>query len=428
VVLPAFWPALSDAIDDDADLHADFETICGFGGRFAGSDGERATVAWLRERLAAALGTPPASFPLEHDGWQREVQRLEVLAPSAAELPCHALVWSPSTPSGGLEAEVVDLGRGTPEDIERRRSELRERIVLVRHEYMFFPGTVHRRVKYEAARAAGAVGFLIANRVPGNLLVTGSSGRHRTEDIPAAGISLESGDALAPGVGGLAGYPRVRLTIQTSATPSQVECLIAELPGAEPEWVVVSAHIDGHPLAESAIDNATGLAAALAIARAIRPYQGKLRRGLRICLFNLEEWGVAGSARYLDAMSATERGQIVLNVNLDAIAGDPSLTALTSEFASLRPFLGSIADAVETPLGFHGPLMANSDHYHFARHGIPAFRLVAGFDRPDSALRFVLTPADTRELVSRADLVRATRLATAVALTACIAPRLDLTG
>ena len=27
------------------------------------------------------------------------------------ELACHALVWSPSTPEGGLEAEVLDLGR-----------------------------------------------------------------------------------------------------------------------------------------------------------------------------------------------------------------------------------------------------------------------------------------------------------------------------
>jgi Zn-dependent M28 family amino/carboxypeptidase len=294
---------------------------------------------------------------------------------------------------------------------------------------MFWPGTVHRRVKYEAARAAGAAGFLIANRIPGDLLVTGSSGRNRSDDIPAAGISLEAGNALAGAAAAGAGrHPRVRLTIETESRPTTAECLIVDVPGRGPEWVVVSAHIDGHPLAESAIDNATGLTAALAILHAMRSHAPALERGLRVCLFNLEEWGLAGSARYLDAMRPDDRDAIALNVNLDAIAGDPSLTALTSEFPALAPFLESIAAAVDVPLGIHQPLMANSDHFHFARHGIPAFRLVAGFDRPESALRYVLTPADRRGIVSSADLLRATRLAAAIVLVACAAPDLDLRG
>jgi Zn-dependent M28 family amino/carboxypeptidase len=190
--------------------------------------------------------------------------------------------------------------------------------------------------------------------------------------------------------------------------------------------VVVSAHIDGHPLAESAIDNATGLAAALAIARALGPIAGRLERGIRICLFNLEEWGVAGSARYLDAMAPADRDAIALNVNLDAIAGDPALTALTSDFPALDGFLPPIAQALGLPLGLHAPLMANSDHAHFARHGIPALRLVAGFNQPDSALRLLLTPADRSGIVDPVDLVAATQLAAAIVLTACSAPSLDL--
>jgi Iap family predicted aminopeptidase len=421
--LPPQWPAVAAAIDEAGRLQADFASICDIGGRFAGTDSERAAVAWLKRRLAEDAGRPADVLPLHHDGWRRTAQRLDVLDPPLGERPCHALVWSPSTPVGGLVGEVVDLGRGTPADIDRRRDEVQGRLALVRHEYMFWPGTVHRRVKYEAARAAGATGFLIANRVPGDLVVTGSSGRHAVDDIPAAGVSLETAAALrdvAPG------YPRVRLSIATEVAPSTVDCLILDLPGQRPEWVVVSAHIDGHPLAESAIDNATGLAAALAIARALRPVMGEMQRGLRICLFNLEEWGVAGSARYLDGMSAERRASVCLNVNLDSIAGHPALTALTSDFPALEPFLAPIAQALGQRLGFHGPLMPNSDHAHFARHGIPAFRLVAGFDWPESALRYVLTPADRRELVDPADLAAATRLAAAIVLVACAAPVLDL--
>jgi Iap family predicted aminopeptidase len=420
---------VSASITASGALQADFEGVCALGGRFAGSASEAAAVAWLASRLEGATGRSPSMFPLAHDGWRRKRQSLEIVEP-ATELPCHSLVWSPPTPPGGLVGELVDLGRGTPEDIERRRDEVRGRIVLVRHEYMFFPGTVHRRVKYDAARAAGAAGFLIANRIPGDLLVTGSSGRNGPDDIPAAGISLESGEALAAAARAVApgSHPRVRLEIETEVVPSTVNCLIVDLPGRGSEWVVVSAHIDGHPLADSAIDNGTGLAAALAIARAMRPHMAAMERGLRVCLFNLEEWGVAGSARYLDAMSTAERAAISLDVNLDAIAGDPSLTALTSEFPSLEPFLAPIAEALGIPLGFHEPLMKNSDHFHFARHGIPALRLVAGFDRPESALRYVLTPRDRHDIVDAADLQRATLLAAAVVLAACASPALDLRG
>jgi hypothetical protein len=49
------------------------------------------------------------------------------------------------------------------------------------------------------------------------------------------------------------------------------------------------------------------------------------------------------------------------------------------------------------PVATHLPLMANSDHANFAAHGIPALRLIAGFNAPDSNLRLLLTAADTRD-------------------------------
>ncbi len=50
-----------------------------------------------------------------------------------------------------------------------------------------------------------------------------------------------------------------------------------------------------------------------------------------------------------------------------------------------------------------------------ARHGIPAFRLVAGFDRPQCNIRYILTGGDTREKVAPAELAAAARV-TAVLL------------
>ena len=56
--------------------------------------------------------------------------------------------------------------------------------------------------------------------------------------------------------------------------------------------------------------------------------------------------------------------------------------------------------------------MTNSDHANFAAHGIPAFRLIAGFNAPDSNLRLLLTAADTRDKVRPDELDQALRLAT----------------
>ena len=96
-------------------------------------------------------------------------------------------------------------------------------------------------------------------------------------------------------------------------------------------------------------------------------------------LFTAEEWALTGSEHYVGGLSQVERDNIALNINLDSVAGSTDLTALTSGFSELAPFLHEVAEANGVALGCHLPLMVNSDHANFAVAGIPAFRLVAGF-------------------------------------------------
>ena len=70
--------------------------------------------------------------------------------------------------------------------------------------------------------------------------------------------------------------------------------------------------------------------------------------------------------------------------------------------------------------------MANSDHYNFARHGIPAVRLVAGFDEPESEIKYVLTPGDMRDKGAARDLRYAAGLTAALVTGACQAGELEL--
>ena len=116
-------------------------------------------------------------------------------ARSGEALRCTPLLGTAAT--AGLTAEVLDLGLGRREDFARHAAAVRGRIVLVRHEYPFAAGHLHRRVKLALAQQVGAVGFLIAHPERGVGAVSGSSGRDGGAGIPALGIDVEAAKALA---------------------------------------------------------------------------------------------------------------------------------------------------------------------------------------------------------------------------------------
>jgi aminopeptidase YwaD len=112
---------------------------------------------------------------------------------------------------------------------------------------------------------------------------------------------------------------------------------------------------------------------------------------------------------------------MVTNVNLDSVGGASGLTALTSGFERLDAWVKDSAALAGLPIATHLPLMTNSDHANFAAHGIPAVRLIAGFNTPDSNLRYLLTAADTRDKVRPDELDQALKLATTLTWQALIA-------
>lgn len=400
-------------------LVEEFEAICERGGRLCGTASEREAVALLARLGERACGAAPRVAPVPFRGWRAGAA--ELVGPDGRAHPAHPLIRCAATPEPGLEAEVIDLGRGTQEEFDAHRDEIPGRIVLVRHELMFAPGTVHRRFKLSRAIEAGAAGFLIAGPAAGHP-VAGSASAPGERSLPALGIAPETAGALARRA---SGRPRARLRIATEEAPASADNLIFDIPapGGEADWVVLSAHIDGHDLGESAIDNATGLAVALEAVRRVLSAHASWRRGLRLALFNVEEWALTGSERYLAGLSPADRDAIAMNVNLDSVAGGSRLTALTSGFSGIEPTLLRAAEAVGTPLGLFRPLQMNSDHGNFARAGIPAFRLVAGFADPAANTRLVLTPLDRRDLVEADELRRAACLTEAILAAALTASR-----
>jgi hypothetical protein len=402
MMLPA---EIADEIQHSQALLDDLVVFTQFGGRFAGSPSEQQARQWLIRRLSRNAVVREHEFC--YQGWQSQEARLERLGTMPCNIACHSLVLSPNAMD--LEADVVDLGRGATDDFERAKLELRGRIAMVRHEYPFAQGTIHRRVKYARSRDEGCVAFIVANNLPDGGLVTGSSGQGGPDDIPAIGIAHEGAGLLsAPG------DARVRLNIKSERFVGRGFNLISEVPGVSPETVILCAHYDGHDLAESAMDNATGVAAALRIFEALMPHAAKFRRTLRIILFTNEEWRLYGSRSYVDELPEDSRQRIAMAICLDTLGGSSRLACLTGGFPELDSLVSDAATAMGRELQVVPRLFANSDHFSFARRGIPAMRLVAGFDDPNAKTRYLLTQGDTRDKIEPRDFRAATHLAAAV--------------
>jgi aminopeptidase YwaD len=408
---------LPDTLDHDQVLWQDFVTLCRFGGRVTGTPGEVAARDWAVGRLTAIGVGQLSREPTPYIGWECAGSSLK-LANSVA-IDAVPLLYSAATPKNGMELEVIDCGRGTPEDFYAVGPRLKGRAALVRHEYMFASDTVHRWVKLQAAIEAGAAAFLIAAPAPGLGAVAGSALIPASDTpIPALGISAEGAEQITSAL-----PTPIRLWLAAELRPdAQTETIVLDLPGESAERVVLSAHIDGHAPGDSALDNATGVAAALALARAAARYVRTLRRGLTVCLFSAEEWALTGSRAWLAGLSAAVRPQFVFNLNLDTIVGGSKLTALTSGFAGLGPFAVEAANSIGANLGVHVPLMRNSDHANFAAYGIPAMRLVSGFDELGSKIRFLLTRRDRVDLATPEDFVEPMRVAWRILCAALTAP------
>ena len=123
-------------------LLRDFHAICDTGGRFAGSASEETARAYLYHRLKDITGFDPTRHPVNYSGWSRVDSILDQVDGVQQSFPCVALVRSPPTKPGGLIAELIDLGRGSEQDFQKKSSEIRDRVVLVQHEYMFAANTI----------------------------------------------------------------------------------------------------------------------------------------------------------------------------------------------------------------------------------------------------------------------------------------------
>jgi hypothetical protein len=185
-----------------------------------------------------------------------------------------------------------------------------------------------------------------------------------------------------------------RDSANSSMTSSNV---IGILPGADPalanEYVLLMAHLDGLGVREGgegdrirngAMDNATGVATLIEVARQMTRPGNRPRRSIIFAAVTAEEKGLLG-AQYL-ARHPVVDGRIVGVVNLDmpVLSYDFSdVIAFGAEHSTLGPIVERAAARMRVrltpdPLPEEG-LFTRSDHYNFVREGIPSVFLMTGF-------------------------------------------------
>lgn len=405
------------------DLYANLEALCDFGSRFAGTPSERQARDFILGKFTA-YGLRNAHLdPFTYTGWQRGTCRAQLIAPSKLSLSsAQSLVYSPGTPEGGLRSQVVDVGVGSKEEFAARHAEISGKIVLASSASSPEGQRIHRREKYGRAVEAGAVGFLFANHLPGMLAPTGSLRGGRVGEIPGLGLSHEDGFALARHC--RRGQAVVELHVHNESGPTEAWHVVGEVPGSkagttEEEIIVIGGHYDGHDIAQGAMDNASGVAVLLELARTFAPLRGQLPRTLRFIAFAVEELGVLGSTEYVKK-HREELGPVSLMLNLDACVGSSPAEFVLNGFEELRPLLQGFAADMRYQLGLKQRVVTASDNFPFVMQGIPAINLVRRGVDPHLGRGYGHTAADTLDKVSEVDLRESAMVAARVLLRSAV--------
>lgn len=173
--------------------------------------------------------------------------------------------------------------------------------------------------------------------------------------------------------------------------------ILGQWPGSDPQLsaqvVLIGAHYDhvGYGSSQTSFgplgyihngadDNASGDAGLLEVAKAIVALEPRPKRTIVFALWDGEEHGLLGS-KYWIAHPTIALNRVVATINVDMIGRlrDDRLTIYGSRTATgLRRLVSSANGPSHLLLDFDWEIKADSDHYTFIEHGIPALMFHTG--------------------------------------------------
>jgi carboxypeptidase Q len=303
------------------------------GGRVTGSPEMAKAVDWAVAAFrAAGIEVHTEKYKLA-TSWSEGDTRLDLIGPEKFPVRLVAEGWSPATPAGGIEGNLVDVGFGTPDDFAKAGGSIKGAILLVSseigstwadlfNEYALPPAIIDRAVKGSASAILwmGARERLLLYRHT-------NTGDGQPDVIPQAVVAREDAMRLARTVAAYPGKVRVRFNMPNKiGGPVDQFNVIGEIRGHEKpeESVILGAHLDSWELGTGALDNGCNAAMVIEAARAIRATGLVPRRTIRFALFSGEEQGMVGSWQYVVAHRPEMdkiRGVIIFDSGIGRVSG-----------------------------------------------------------------------------------------------------------
>ena len=290
------------------------------------------------------------------------------------------LTHSFSTSVEVLDAEVVDVGDGRPEDLQRAAG----KIALVRG--LASPGRAW------AAQQAGVLGHIhVLMDHLHNMIVTTIWGTPAPETawripaVPCLSILGTDGERLRALLA--RGPLRLRMTTRVRTGWMPIPHLVGELAGRrEDRFLLLSGHVDSWHY--GAMDNGTANATMLEVARLLAGRRESLRRGVRFAFWSGHSHGrYAGSAWYADHAWRDLHQRCVVHLNVDSTgargATDYSVLHATEDAA------GFAESVVADVTGQHarGRRFSRAGDQSFWGAGVPsAFMSLSGLPKQDTEL------------------------------------------
>jgi carboxypeptidase Q len=388
------------------------------GGRVTGSPAMERAVQWGTSAFRAAgveVHTEKYQLPLT---WSEGDTRLELLGEIKFPLRTVSLGWSPATPQGGIEANIVDMAYGTPPDFAAAGTQIKGAILLVHtdlgstwadlfNEYFRPPDIIDRAIK------AGAAAILWESAREHLLLYRHTNiSDGQLEKIPQAIVAREDALRLSRTVLAYPGKIRARFSMPNKiGPPVDQENVVAEIRGYEKpdEAVILGAHLDSWDLGTGALDNGCNAALVVEAARALKATGMRPRRTIRFILFSGEEQGLLGSWAYVKTHRAELdkiRAVIIFDSGVGRVTGY-SLGGRADIAPAVREVLKPLDSWEVNRLTTDAE--TGSDHFDFLIEGVPT--LIANQEEANYLPNYHAA-SDTLDKVDIRDLKLNTTIAT----------------
>ncbi|MFB6220632.1 MAG: M28 family peptidase [Halolamina sp.] len=377
------------------------EELVDVGNRMAGQAGEEAGAEIIRDAFEDAGLDDVGIDEFEIPGWWRGSSSLTVEDPvERTHEGSHQVIALPGTPAGEVSGRVVDVGSGTYDEFEEKADELEGAIAMASSETPESADRwLHRMEKYVNAADHGAEAFIFRNHIEGALPPTGEVGYHnRPGPIPAVGVSKEVGARLSRYAEEDGAKATVSVECRNEPTTSpNVEGAVG--PADAGEEVLVTAHVDGHDIADGANDNGAGSVLTAEVGRLLTAVADELDSRVRLVTFGSEEIGLWGAYHCADT---TDLSQVKCVINLDGACSSRNLRVGTNEFDALEELFESVADDFDAPLSTGDTISPHGDQWAFVQEGVPA--TMTGTTSEQSGRGWGHTHADTLDKLDSRDL------------------------